>query len=84
MPAQNEVNLQTTTLLRWLAMSIAAAPEDKRVVQHLIVRNSIAASVERFGVKDEQAEKCLTRYMEMIRGFVREIDAIASHDADAA
>jgi hypothetical protein len=65
-------------------MSIAATPEDKRVVQLLIVRNSIAASVERFGVKDKEAEEYLASYMEMIRAFVREIDAIASQDADAA
>lgn len=84
MPAQKELNPQTTTLLRWLAMSIAAAPGDERGVQHLIVRNSIAASVERFGMKGEEAEEWLTRYMEVICGFVREIDAIASHEADAA
>lgn len=84
MLAQKELNPQTTTLLRWLAMSIAAAPGDERGIQHLTVRNSVAASIERFGVKGEEAEEWLTMYMEMIRGFVREIDSIASHEADAA
>jgi hypothetical protein len=84
MPAQNELNPQTTTLLRWLAMSIAAVAEDKRGVQYLMVRNSIAASIERFGIKGEEAEKCLARYTDIIRNFVREIDAIANNEADAA
>ncbi len=84
MPARKEVNPQTTVLLRWLAMSIAAAPKDERAVQYLIVRSSIAASVERFGVKGAEAEECLARYMEVIRGLVREIHAIASHKMDAA
>jgi hypothetical protein len=84
MPAQNELNPQTTTLLRWLAMSIAAVAEDKRGVQYLTVRNSIAASIERFGIKGEEAEECLARYTDIIRNFVREIDAIANNEADAA
>jgi hypothetical protein len=84
MPTQKEVNVQTTTLLRWLAMSIVAAPEDKREAQYLAVRNSIAASVERFGMKGEEADQYLTRNMDMICGFVRQIDAIANKEADAA
>jgi hypothetical protein len=41
-------------------------------------------SFERFGMKGEAGDQYLTRSMDMICGFVREIDAIASHEADAA
>jgi hypothetical protein len=81
---QGNVKSQSNTVLRWLAMSIVAAPEDKRGVQYLTVRSNMAASLERFGIKGAEAKECLERNMDMIRNFVREIDAIAGDEADAA
>jgi hypothetical protein len=75
---------QTKPLLRWLAMSIVAAPADRRGVQYIVVRNNLEASIERFGLKGEAAKDLLEKNMDVIRDFVREIEALAADEADAA
>jgi hypothetical protein len=82
MSEQEERNRETP--LRWLAMSIVAAPPKKRGVQYLIVRKNITESLERFGMKGAEARDRLKRNMGLIRGFVRQIEAITSGKADAA
>jgi hypothetical protein len=73
----------TETPLRWLAMSIVAAPPGERGVQYLIVRKNMVA-LERFGMKGEEAKDHLERNMDLIRGFVREIEVVTAEKADAA
>jgi hypothetical protein len=82
MSAHNERN--TETPLRWLAMSIVAAPPEKRGVQYLIVRKNMTDSLERFGLRGDEARDCLEKNMDMIRAFVREIEAVTAEDASAA
>jgi hypothetical protein len=80
----SEQKRNTETPLRWLAMSIVAAPPGERGVQYLIVRKNMVASLERFGMKGDEAKDRLERNMDLIRGFVREIEAITAEKADAA
>jgi hypothetical protein len=72
------------TPLRWLAMSIVASPPEKRGVQYLRVRSYMAASIERFGMKGQEAKARLVANMDRIRRFVREIEAVTAQEASAA
>jgi hypothetical protein len=67
-----------------MAMSIVAAPTEMRGSQYLIVRSNMAASLERFGMKGEEAKDRLERNMDLIRDFVRNIEAIADGEVEAA
>ncbi|MFI5014114.1 MAG: hypothetical protein ACHQAY_17390 [Hyphomicrobiales bacterium] len=83
-PGHRSLHSPSITVLRWLAMSIVAAPEDGRGVQYLTVRNNMAASIERFGLSGTEAKECLERNMDMIRDLVREIETTLRSEAEAA
>ena len=83
-PDQRSVHSRSITVLRWLAMSIVAAPQDSRGVQYLTVRRNLADAIVRFGMRGAEAEECLNGKMDLIRELVREIEAIADDKADAA
>jgi hypothetical protein len=82
MSVHKERNAETP--LRWLAMSIVAVPPEMRGVQYLIVRKNMTESLERFGLKGKEAEDCRAKNMDMIRAFIREIEAVTGEDANAA
>lgn len=83
-PEQREARFRANTVMRWLAMSIVAAPQESRAAQYLTVRRNMADAVQRFGMSGNEAEAYLNKKMDEIGDLVREIEAAVDPQADAA
>jgi hypothetical protein len=51
------------TAIRWIAMSIAAAPEPDRASKYARARRGIAQIIDRYGLKGAEAADCITQTM---------------------
>jgi len=75
---------QATSMMRWIAMGIVTAPEEKRGIRYLSARRNMEDAIKRFGIRGDEAEECLLRNMDSIRRLVRELEANGSGDVQAA
>ena len=81
-PEQREALFRANAVMRWLAMSIVAVPEESRAAQYLTVRRNMADAVQQFGMSGNDAEAYLNKKMDEIRDLVREIEAALDPQAE--
>jgi hypothetical protein len=66
---------QVNSIMRWLAMRVVVAPEDKRAARYHSVRQNMADAVRRFGMEGADADEYIARNMAAIHDVILELEA---------
>jgi hypothetical protein len=67
--------VQSETVMRWIAMEIAATPDNQRLAKYENVRESIAGTISQYGRTGIEVEESLRKNMEAISRLVCEFEA---------
>ncbi len=61
---------QTTTIMRWMAMSVVKAPATDRQFHYAAIQINMQAAMRRAGMREDAAQRCLARNMGDIQALV--------------
>jgi hypothetical protein len=75
---------QATTIMRWMAMSVVKAQATDRQFHYAAIQTNMQAAMRRAGMKEDEAQRCVTHNMRDIQAFVSELEAKLFDGAKAA